>query len=68
MWLCANKALFTKISIEPHLAGFADLQEKEWVVMRTPIKVEGGGVSSVEGTSEQTPEDARERSRRAKKK
>ena len=27
-----------------------------------------GGVSSVEGTSEQTPEDARERSRRAKKK
>ena len=67
MWLCANKALFTKISIEPHLAGIADPQEKEWVVMRTPIKV-GGGVSSVEGTSEQTPEDARERSRRAKKK
>lgn len=65
MWLCANKALFTKISIEPHLAGFADLQDKEWVRMRTPIKV--GGVSSVEGTSEQTPEDARERSRRAKK-
>lgn len=26
-----------------------------------------GGVSSVEGTSEQTPEDAREGSRRAKK-